>query len=246
LQSTLGTRIGRALLCASLLCPPPSPAATDAPLGVVLQANLAYFKQSAITEGATVYAGEELSTDVGGSVDLRIADSRFSLAANSRAHFYQGTQRAVAELTDGTLTFRRGEGADGIEVVASDVRIVPQGEGAVTGQVTIFSPCKITITSLTGAIEVTTGKETRTVLEKEAYSVTPEISVLAAKTFISPDDADYHQSHVHKACALAEDPNRSGRFRKIALAAGLGGGAILAGIKFLTSSKPGEESPTKP
>jgi hypothetical protein len=75
------------LLFASLACPPPSPAATDAPLGVVLQANLAHVKDSAISEGAIVYPGEELSTDAGGSIDLRIVNMRFGLAT-SRAYFY--------------------------------------------------------------------------------------------------------------------------------------------------------------
>ncbi len=77
-----------------LACQAPLPAA-DAPLGVVLQANLAHVKDSAITEGTTVYPGDELSTEVGGSLDLRIANSRFNLAANSRAHFYSGEKGSV-------------------------------------------------------------------------------------------------------------------------------------------------------
>jgi hypothetical protein len=69
---------------------------------------------------------------------------RFSLAANSRAHFYSGEKGSVAELANGTLTFRRDAGTEGIEVVASDVRIVR------TGLVTVFSPCKINVTSVAG------------------------------------------------------------------------------------------------
>jgi hypothetical protein len=245
LRRTLWNRTGCTLLFAMLTCQAPLPAA-DAPLGVVLQANLAHVKDSAITEGATVYPGDELSTDVGGSLDLRIVNSRFSLAANSRAHFYAGEKGSVAELTSGTLTFRREAGTDGIEVVASDVRIVPKGEGAVTGLVTIYSPCKIAVTSIAGEIEVTSGTETRTVAEKESYSVIPDVSVSAVRTYISPDDPTYHQSHAHQACNLGKDPNNSGRFRKIGLLAGLGGAAILIGSKLLTTSHSGAESPWKP
>jgi hypothetical protein len=54
--------------------------AADAHLGVVLQANFAHGKESAITEAATVYPGDELSTDLGGSLDLRIVNSRFGLS----------------------------------------------------------------------------------------------------------------------------------------------------------------------
>jgi hypothetical protein len=246
LRPTPGNRIGRALFFAALACPMPSPAAADAPLGVVLQANLAHVKESAITEGATVYPGDELSTDAGGSLDLRIVNSRFGLAANSRAHFYSGQSGSIAELTNGTLTFRREVGTDAIEVVASDVRIVPKGEGSVTGLVTIFSPCKITVTSVAGEIEVRSATETHTVSEKETYSVVPDVSVLAVRTYISPGDPNYHQSHVHKTCVLSDAPNNAGRFRKVALFAGGGGAAVLVGSKFLTSSHPTAESPYKP
>ena len=245
MRRTPWNRTGCTLLFVMLACQAPLPAA-DAPLGVVLQANLAHAKDSVITEGATVYPGDELSTDVGGSLDLRIANSRFNLAANSRAYFYSGEKGSVAELTSGTLTFRRDTEKDGIEVVASDVRIVPKGEGAVTGLVTIYSPCKIAVTSIAGEIEVMSGTETRTLAEKESYSVIPEVSVSAVQTHISPDDPNYHQSHVHKACTLGKDPHNAGRFQKIALAAGLGGAAILIGTKLLATSHPGAESPWKP
>jgi hypothetical protein len=245
LRRTPWNRTGCTLLFAMLTCQAPLLAA-DAPLGEVLQANLAHVKDSAITEDATAYPGDELSTDVGGSLDLRIVNSRFGLAANSRAYFYSGEKGSVAELTNGTLKFRREAGTDGIEVVASDVRIVPKGEGAVTGLVTIFSPCKIAVTSIAGEIEVRSGTETRTVAEKESYSVIPDVSVSAVQTYISPDEPNYHQSHAHKACALSNGAHNAGRFQKIALAAGLGGAAILAGSKLLTTSHPGTESPDKP
>jgi hypothetical protein len=122
-----------------------------------------------------------------------------------------------------------------------------KGEGLVTGLVTVFSPCKMDVTSVAGEIVVTSGTETRTVAEKETYSVIPEVSVvLAVRTYTWPNDPTYHQSHAHKACALGMDPNNSGRFRKIGLLAGLGGAAVLVGSKFLTTSHPSAESPYKP
>jgi hypothetical protein len=102
-----------------------------------------------------------------------------------------------------------------------------KGEGLVTGLVTVFSPCKMDVTSVAGEIVVTSGTETRTVAEKETYSVIPEMSVLVVRNYISPNDPTYHQLHALKACALGKDPNNSGRFRKIGLLAGLGGAAVL-------------------
>jgi hypothetical protein len=245
LRSELGNKIGCIVLFASLAAPSP---AQEAPLGVVLQASLAHVRQSALSEGSTVYAGEELSTEVGGSLDLRIANSRFTLAASSRAHFYSGAKSPVADVGDGTLTFRSDGGADGFEIVASDVRIVPKGDGAVTGQVTIFSPCKITVTSVLGELEVTAGKETRTVAEKESYVVVPEMSVLAVRTYISPDDPGYHESHSHRACAVQDNSKKPGQFRKIAAGAALGIGAIILASKLGSGSHSTSnmESPDKP
>jgi hypothetical protein len=76
--------------------------------------------------------------------------------------------------------------------------------------------------------------------------VIPDVSVSAVQTYISPDEPNYHQSHAHKACALSNGAHNAGRIQKIVLAAGLGGAAILAGSKLLTTSHPSAESPDKP
>jgi hypothetical protein len=78
------------------------------------------------------------------------------------------------------------------------------------------------------------------------YSVIPEVSVLAVRTYISPNDPTYHQSQAHKACALGKDRNNSSRFRKIGLVAGLGRVAGLVGIKLLTTSHPVQKAPISP
>jgi hypothetical protein len=247
LGTSLPVRFGCFLLVASLSGPAFSNA-QDSPVGVVLQANLAHVKESAVSEGATVFAGEELSTEVGGSLDLRVADSRFSLAANSRSRFYPGASNSVAELTAGTLTFRKNAGTSALEVVVSDVRIVPKGDGSVTGQVTVFSPCRINVTSVAGELEVSTGNETHVIAEHESFAVLPATSAVAARQYISPDDPAYHDSHSHQACAVPGAPNNSSRFLKIGLIAGAGAiAAILIGSKAGGShDNAGTESPDKP
>ena len=258
----LGDKLGRTLLCACLACTcPPLSCAQDAPqpqkalpqnapLGVVQQANKAHLGQSAVTEGATIYAGEVLSTEAGGALELQVASSRFGLLENSQAFFFPRPKGSVVDLTGGTLTFRRDAGGADIEVVASDVRIVPDGEGAVRGQVTIVSPCKITVTSFLGQLNVVSGKETRTIKEKESYSVIPEVSVLDVRSHISPDDSGYHDSHSHKACAAvyrarggAPVGAGSSRFLLLSLGAAAAGVGIWAIIGTHSS---GPESPDKP
>ena len=227
MSSTLGTRLGCILATASLAFAPLS-SAQDTPLGVVLQANLAHVRQSSLTEGASIFAGEEISTDVGGSTDIRIANSRYSLAANSQGRFYSGHALKVPSpnSSSGTLTFRR-DSADTIEIVASDVRIVPQGDAPATGQVTVYSPCKINVTAITGDLQVTAGAETHIVAEKESYEVLPQQAVISAANFISPDDPAYHQSHVHKTCTTPRQSKGTSQFAKIGIVAGAGAAAAV-------------------
>jgi hypothetical protein len=230
----LGNSIGGIVLLASFACPFPS-CAQDAPLGVVQQANLAHLGQGAVTEGTTIYAGEMLSTEAGGALELRVASSRFGLLENSQASFYPRPKGSAAELSGGTLTFRRDAGGADIAVVASDVRIVPQGEGAVMGQVAIVSPCKITVTSFLGPLRVTSGTETRTIKEKESYSVIPEVSVLDVRAHVSPDDPEYHQSHTHKTCAAPQiahsrAPVAAGASRFLLIAAATVGAATVMAV----------------
>ena len=257
MSSNLGTRLGCFLAIASLTFAPLLPA-QDTPLGVVLQANLAHIRQSSLTEGASVFAGESISTDVSGSADIRVANSRYSFAANSVGRLYPGhaTKGSVAELTSGTLTFRR-DGGDKIEVVASDVRIVPQGEEPATGQVTIFSPCRISVTAITGDLQVTAGTEVHIVAEKESYEVLPQQAVIAAASFLSPDDPAYHLSHTHKACTTPRQSKGSSQFAKIGIIAGAGAAAAViflahggsksgSGSNGGGSGGGGVESPDKP
>jgi hypothetical protein len=173
----------------------------DLPVGMVQTAERAHLGQGPVSAGASIYAGEVLSTDAGGAFELRVASLRFALLENSRASFYPRQTGSVAQLTSGTLTFRRDSGEADIEVVASDVRVVPHGDGPVVGEVTIASPCKIIVTSRLGQLDVTSGKETRTIDEKKSYSVIPVVTVLDVHYPVSPDDSEYHRSHAHKVCA---------------------------------------------
>jgi hypothetical protein len=245
---TVGTRLGSRsiLLFISLTCTCTLLSrAQNTPLGVVQQANLAHLGQGVVTEGATVYGGEMLSTDSGGTLELRVANSHFVLQESSRASFFPRPKGSVVELSDGVLTFRRDAGGSDIEVVASDVRIAPEGDGAVMGQVTILSPCKVKVTSLLGQLDVISGKEKRTIKEKETYSVIPEVSVFDVRARVSPDDAEYHRSHSHKACGAGYIPRgggpiSAGTSRFLLLAGTVAGVATGVGVYLAL------ESPDKP
>src|SRR5262249_8737288 len=134
-----------------------------------------------------------------------------------------------------------------LTIVASDVRIVSKGDGPVTGQVIIVSACEIRVTTVVGQVDVTSGQETKTVTEKETYSVTPHDAVTPVRAGVSPDDPGYHESHTHKGCEVRHESKRWGgtprppstsAFLKLA-----GAGAIVATIILIHHAT---ESPSAP
>jgi hypothetical protein len=240
--------IGRVLVLAALATVSGIARAQEPPLGVVQQASHAHVKQGDVTEGATVYAGEELGTDIGGVLALSVGGAGFTLLESSRAFFYSSAAGPIAELRNGAATFRKEAGGATIAIVASDVRITSKGDGPATGQVTIVSPCEVRVTTVVGQVEVTSGSETHLIGERETYSVTPDVSVLDPRGNVSPDDPGYHGSHVHKSCAAERTARRgappvgagSSHFLKIAA---IGGAAAAVLLLWPKSSS---ESPSRP
>ena len=252
-MGTLGNRTGGILLSLFLTCAPLSLAQTaqNATLGIVQQANRAHLGQAALTEGTTVYAGEQLSTEAGGMLEIQVAGVHYGLPESSQVSFYPRGKGSIGEVTSGTLTFKRDAGGTDLEAVASDVRIVADGDGPVMGQVTIVSACKITVTSFLGQLNVSAGTETHTVKEKESYSVIPEVSVFDVRAHVSPDDSGYHESHSHKACAVRNrshgaGPLSAGQTRFALIAGGAAAGLLAILVSGGGRSHSAQESPSIP
>jgi len=220
--------------------------AQDVPLGVVQQASHASLKQRPVSDGATVFSGEELSTDAGGVLAVSVGGTGVRLLESSRVFLYGGASGPIAELVQGTLVFRKEGSGQNLTIVASDVRILSKGDGAVTGQVLLVSPCEIRVTAVAGQLDVTSGKETKTISEKETYSVAPHDSVVPVRAGVSPDEPGYHDSHTHKACEERRNKNWAGTPRSPSTSSFLklaGAGAIIATIILIHSY---EESPSHP
>jgi hypothetical protein len=151
----------------------------------------------------------------------------------------------VADRGTGTLTFRPDAGDQGIAIVASNVRIVLEGDAAAVAPGTYFSPCRSTVTGLVGDLKVTAGKERHIVGDRRSHFVLlPEISVVSVRTSLSPEGPGYRQFPVHKVCAIDGRQPHSAQLRKIALAAGVGG-PVRVVLKRL-SSHHDAESPDRP
>ena len=228
-------------------CALPVPAqVANAPLGLVGSSTSAHIGNAPAAEGATVYSGDYLSTESGGSLLVRVGALSVELQSASSAHIYRAPYGAVLELNSGSVIYSTpGTAAQNVVIVASDVRVTPVLALADFGRVSVDDPCNVNVQSQRGQVNVRVGSESHLIEEGKAYRVRAENSVSYRK-YVSPEDADYHDYHQHKPCAapfqntkghFPQPPSRS-NFLYLA-----GGGAAL--ITIFASSE-ALESPSRP
>ena len=179
--------------------------APGTPLGIVGNATAARIGNSTVTEGATVYSGDALSTDDNGILLVRVGALSVELQSDSSAHIYRAPYGAVLELNKGSVVYSTPGGAQNIVIVASDVRVTPSPGHPDYGRVTIDDPCNVSVQSQHGEADVRVGSESRTVEEGKAYRVHAENS-LSYRKYLSPEASDYHDYHDHSPCAAAYQP----------------------------------------
>lgn len=175
----------------------------SAALGMVVKAENAQVDKAPASEGSTIYSGDYLSTDNGGSLLLRVGTLSVNLESASGAHIYRTPYGAIVELDEGSVVYTTAGNKENIVVVANDVRITPVLSAADLGRVSINDPCNVTVYSQRGQANVQSGSESHYVEEGKAYRVRGQNEV-SYRQYVSPDDTDYHNYHMHKACAPVE------------------------------------------
>jgi hypothetical protein len=213
-------------------------------LGLVAKAQNAQVDKASASEGSTIYSGDYLSTDNGGSLLVRVGSLSLNLESGSGAHIYRTPYGAIVELDEGSVVYTTIGNNENIVVVADDVRVTPAAGVADLGRVSINDPCNVTVYSQRGQANVQAGAESHFVEEGKAYKVRGENEV-SYRQYVSPDDSDYHNYHVHKACAAVDmakgrPPIAAGQSRFLLVTGVLAGTATGIGIwKAL-------ESPSRP
>ena len=172
-------------------------------LGLVAKALNAQIDKAAASEGSTIFSGDYLSTDNGGSLLIRVGSLSLNLESASGAHIYRTPYGAIVELDEGSVVYTTTGNGENIVVVANDVRVTPVLLMADLGRVSINDPCNVTVYSQRGQVNVQSGSESHFVQEGKAYKVRSENEV-SYRQYVSPDANDYHNYHVHKACAPVE------------------------------------------
>jgi ferric-dicitrate binding protein FerR (iron transport regulator) len=143
--------------------------AAQTSLGVVTQATLAHLNNADASAGATVYEGDRLTTSAKGAMALRSGTVQLILSEDSSLFLSHDAQGLAPRLERGTAVFHV-EGNEGFRVTASDVSVRALSAVPTVGQVTLET-CYVFVTARVQSLQVTAGKETKTIEEGKSYRV---------------------------------------------------------------------------
>ncbi len=164
--------MGRRSLAVGLVCllvGIPLPGATP-PLGIVTQSSRGHLSTAAASAGATIYDGDQLSTDAGGTLRLRIGASLMYLAEHTNLTLHSAPTGALADLAGGSLVFSSAL-ASAMEIRAREARIRAAGNVHTVAQISVVGPKELRVTARRGALEIMYRDEKETIPEGASYRV---------------------------------------------------------------------------
>src|SRR6266849_4111964 len=159
-----------ALLVSFSLLTTPVWAAPASSLDTVVYADRAHVGAAQAFVGATIFAGDRLSTDQSGSVQVRAGAARLLLSGTSIATFSQDDASPAATLTFGSATFSTANSkAFALHVGSAVIR--PNTNQPTIGQVTILNPKELIVRSTRGSLSIAVEDDVREIPEGAAYRV---------------------------------------------------------------------------
>jgi len=199
-------------------------------LGVVVEADRVHVNSGEISIGATIYDGDQFSTEPGGMLLLRGDAMTLELIEESAMLIHgrtNGAQGAEAELSKGTLIFST-ERAAALGITALGARVDPTADARTIAQITIAEPNELRIYARRGDLQFSYRGETETIAERSAFRV-----ILDASEEQPKKAETIKPGHKRKAFLL------------IAISAGAAGASALAYERHHHHHKP-PESPDRP
>ncbi len=159
-----------ALLVSFSLLTTPVWAAPASSLGTVVYADRAHVGGAQASVGATIFAGDRLSTDQSGSVQVRASAARLLLSSSSIATFSQDDASPAATLTFGSATFSTANSkAFALHVGSAVIR--PNTDQPTVGRVTVLNPKELIVRSTRGSLSIAVEDDVREIPEGVAYRV---------------------------------------------------------------------------
>ncbi len=144
--------------------------ATGSPVGAILSAVSAHVGPAPASAGATVFAGDKLSTEQNGNIQIRAGAARLLLSGASSATFRGAAGEPSATLSSGTAIFSTSV-ARAFTLLAARAEIRPRDDVPTIAQVSIETPKQFIVRSSRGALTVTVDGETQVIPEGETYRV---------------------------------------------------------------------------
>jgi hypothetical protein len=159
-----------ALLVSFSLLTTPLCAAPASSLGIVVYADRAQIGAAQASVGATLFAGDRLTTDQSGSVQVRTGAARLLLSSASSATFSQDDVTPAATLTFGSATFSTANSnAFALHVASAVIR--SSTNNPTVAQVTILNPKELIVKSTRGSLRVAVEDDVREIPEGAAYRI---------------------------------------------------------------------------
>jgi hypothetical protein len=163
---------------AAALLPLPAFAANEKPLGMVVQAQDAQIGTAAVAIGTTVYPGDTVETQMGGTLRLKVGGSQVYLLASSAATLSQRSDMVHALIKTGTVGFSsNGTDQVGLEIPEGIVSAA-NGQPAY-GQVTMVGPREVVISAFRGTLVLDNDGELHTIAAGKSYRVTMDLEPAA-------------------------------------------------------------------
>jgi hypothetical protein len=152
----------------------PSFAANEKPLGLVTQAQEAHLGSATVAIGTTVYPGDTLATDEGGTVRLKVGGSQFYLLASSAATLSANSNVVNASVARGTVGFS-SNGTDQLSLEIPEGTLRAANGQPCYGQVTILSPREVIISAYRGTLVLDNDGDLHEIPAGKSYRVTMDL-----------------------------------------------------------------------
>jgi hypothetical protein len=217
-----------ALLVAGMLSTPAfTYAASDTPLGMVIQAEgLAHLGAAKAAIGSTVYTGDNLFTETGGTMRLRVGASQVYLLSDSGASLSQSPKMVHIVVAHGTVGFS----SPANEPVGLDTPlgfVHPVDGHAAFGQVTLVSSIEMVVTAYRGDLIVEENGNLHTIPEGKSYRVTKDLE--------QPPQPSPSSSGQTKKGAGTQSAGASPLMEKVAIIGAAGGAALAVALELCES-----------
>ncbi|HEY0702996.1 MAG TPA: hypothetical protein VGD60_09540 [Candidatus Acidoferrales bacterium] len=145
-------------------------AAASKPLGMVVQAREASIDNASLAVGTTVYPGDTIQTEDGGSLRLKFGATQLYLLSASAATFSQKGEIIRATVGHGTVGFSSNDSGNVELEIPQGILRAEKGQSAY-GQVSIISPLEVVVSSYRGTLVLDNDGELFSIPAGKTYRV---------------------------------------------------------------------------